>query len=381
MSSKIFAHMQSNASLFSASIPIITGAWSGTGGACGGTPTDEALLLFFQELNETQIPNRMQVAILLTDGEPTLCYTTGATCDATGNSGNVAKATTAANAERWRPGKLPALGALFFAIGIGSSTNQALLNNYSSAPRMSFTASTFSALVNVTLPQVLDQLCFYAISGASNCTGATQTYTVKAYNFFPLQAFPKCRFQEIGTSNYYYSNATITMTNQTFLNESGTVSFVSCPAPVVPYDFAAFLEISREGHYYTSNEYQTTVRRQCNVTSKPICPGSVLQTFFNACTEGDLENRTCSADCAAASTALGNAFLPDFYLFDNASIAECINNFPGDLSTAVRAFVVSLTAPGVGPCPKANPPNPTTSGANTLAAGLLVLLPALALVF
>jgi len=383
-SSQLFHSMAAGAAAFANSMP--------SGFNCGGTPTDEAISWFFDELNRTRIPGRLQVAILVTDGIPTLCYTSGGNCN-----GQLSAATPASNAaitERFTASKLPALGSLFMTVGIGSAlsttisntnkfgsiTGATLLRDFSSAPQMAFLPADFNVLVNQTLASAIDLLCFYVISVLSparaTCyTGGTM-FLIKGYNFFPTQGQPMCRWQQVGTTNFLYTNATINVTNTTFLNLPGVIGLVSCPSPVVTTDlYNAYLEISRDGTYFTNNQYSVLLRTDCSAPMPPPpCPNSTIDTLFSTCNSGDFSAAGCSQNCLIASNALGYAFqaaglYPDF---TSAQIAACVNGYPStQLTTSDKSLISTRTSPGNGPC---TPHAPTTSGAGSAAMSSLMCL-------
>jgi len=381
-SSQLFYSMAPGAAAFAAAMPTTFN--------CGGTPTDEAISLFFSELNRTRVPGRLQLAILVTDGIPTLCYTAGGNCDGTLNAASTA--TNAAIAERFSPAKLPALGSLFMTVGIGAAvsstipsttkygpiTGATLLKDFSSAPQMAFLPSDFNVLVNQTLASAIDVLCFYVISVVSparaTCYTGGTTFIIKGYNFFPTQGQPMCRWQQVGTQNFLYTNAVINVTNTVFQNLPGVVGLVSCPAPVVTTDlFNAYLEISRDGTYFTNNQYSVLLRINCNAPiPPPPCPNATIATLFSTCNSTDFASG-CSQACLIASNALGYAFqaagiYPDF---TSAQIAACIQGYPStQLTSSEKSLISSLSSPGQGPCT----PRATTSGAGSAAMSLICLV-------
>jgi hypothetical protein len=330
---RIFHPMAPGAAAFSADLP--------QGFSCGGTPTDEALFYFYQELNRTRIPNRMQVAVLVTDGIPTLCYTTGSSCSGQINTGNTAVASDAAIAERFRTGKLSALGSLIITVGIGSDLNVLtgatqrygaisgtnLLRNFASAPQFAFLATDFAVLVNETLKQVLDLLCFYTIQIVTpefECATSGTMFVIKGYNVFSMGT-PKCRWQEVGTSNYFYTDAFINATNEVFSNEPGTVGLVNCPAPMLTKDLNVYLEVSREGTYYTNNQISVLLRKDCSILLTPECPNSTIINVLRVCTPADLTSG-CSAVCTSATEFLARDFkaMGPYAAFSDQQIKACI---------------------------------------------------------
>jgi len=391
---------QAGAAAFTASIPSDAGTRERTDtiGAnynCGGTPTDEAIYWFYDELQRTQIPGRMQMAVLVTDGVPTLCYTNDGRCDGSSQTaGNKERATNAAIAERDNPAKLPQLGSLFMSVGIGTAlttiinpttygsvTGRELLTRFASDPKMAFFPQNFTALVTETLGQVLDMLCFYLIDvdspGRSSCQSSGTTFVIRGYNFFSL-GNPKCRWQEVGTQNYLYTDATVTATNFTVPGVPGTVGLITCQAPVVPTDpYNAYLEISRDGTYYTNNQYSVLLRADCSAPIPPRqCPNATVAAVFQACTPADFQTQ-CSDACKNASGALGQAFAGQgVYLpaFNATQIRDCISsNFPtaAPWTDAVKAVMIARSGPSKGPC-VVPPPPALTGGAGCLSISLFL---------
>jgi len=146
-SARIFQHMMPGAATFANSLAQFTTF------NCGGTPTDEAISFFASELTATQVPGRLQMAVLSTDGIPTLCYTTTQRCHGTNASSDTIAATNAAIAQRLGP--FAAEGSLMMTVGIGGSlgvhtgtttngidyTGQQLLQYFASSPRLALLAT------------------------------------------------------------------------------------------------------------------------------------------------------------------------------------------------------------------------------------------------
>jgi hypothetical protein len=387
----IFQHMQPSASTFAASLAALP-AFN-----CGGTPTDEALADFYTELSQTQVPGRMQMAVLSTDGIPTMCYTTTKTCSGTNQSYDTTPAANAAIAQRFDPTKLPSLGSLMMTVGIGSdltstvSTTQfgtingeTLLIDFASSPRLALLATNFATLISVTLAQVVDSLCYYVMSVVQPLQGTCYTsgtmFVIKGYNMFAMGQ-PKCRWQQVGTQNFLYTNATITITNETVGIEPGIVGLVTCPAPAVTVDvYNAYLEVSRDGNYYTNNQYSVLIRSNCSAPVTEICPNSTIAAVFSACTAADFQdNGHCSSNCSQASDALAASFQAQgiYPAFTQPQITSCIINYPSSLSAAVKSAIAMKTAPGKSPCTAAlvtSPAEVATSSFLCLVALLSVAL-------
>jgi hypothetical protein len=376
--------MQSGAASFVASLPPVFNP--------GGTPTDEAFRLFHEELSRTQIGNRMQVAVLVTDGIPTLCNTTDGKCTGRATSANLLRSADAAITERFSPTRLPALGSLVFTVGIGASvadttdttkygviTGSTFLRNLASSPRFAFSAADFNYLVTTTTQEVLDLLCFYVIDvdqpKRQACSSSGTMFVIRGYNVFEMGS-PKCRWQQVGTSNYLFTNATINVTSEKFETEPGIVGYVMCPAPPVPSDpYNAYLEISRDGTYYTSNQFSVLLRNDCRAPPPPApCPSASIAALFDACKASDFVS-TCSAGCEAVSNIFGYAWkaqsiYPDFTA---QQIKDCITNQPSSLTLDDKLLISSRSGPGKGPCTSPTPA-PATNGASTPMASLMLAL-------
>lgn len=233
-------------------------------------------------------------------------------------------------------------------------------------------------LVNETLTQVLDLLCFYVIDVESplpsSCYSGGTIFVVKAYNFFPMGGKPQCRWQQVGTSNFLYTDAIINVTSQTYENEPGVVALVSCPAPVVTVDpYNAYLELSRDGTYYTNNQISVLVRANCKLPfPSPPCPNATIAAFFSACNATDFAVG-CSSACSNAGVALqisvqAEGVFPDF---TPQQIKSCMENVPSvTWTTGQKDLVSARTAANQNPC---NAP-PPVNGAGSVGISLVCLV-------
>jgi len=263
---------------------------------------------------------------------------------------------------------------------LGALTGLQLLQDFASSPRFAFFSPDFSVLVNETLTQVLDLLCFYVIDVQSplpaSCYSGGAVFTVKGYNFFPMGSLggtPQCRWQQVGTSNFLYTNANISVTNQTYGNEPGVVGLVTCPAPLVTVDpYNAYLEISRDGTYYTNNQYSVLLRADCTApVPAPPCPNATIAALFSTCNATDFKIG-CSLNCNNAAMALEAAFQAQsiYPNFTPQQIKVCIANVPSPTWASTDKDLLSArTAPNQNPCVVA-----ATSGAGTVVVSLVCLV-------
>jgi hypothetical protein len=214
----------------------------------------------------------------------------------------------------------------------GPISGRNLLLNFSSAPQFAFLATDFNTLISTTLDQVLDLLCFFAIQvmtpAPGTCASTGTPFVIKGYNVFPMSGGPRCRWQEVGTSNYLYTTATINTTTETFGNppDPGTVGYVHCPAPAVTKDpFLAYLEISRDGVYYSNNQISVLVRPNCSAPLLAPCPNASIVALYHACKPTDFEG-SCSSLCRVASNYLGTQFAAQggFDAFDVPTLKKCL---------------------------------------------------------
>jgi hypothetical protein len=262
----------------------------------------------------------------------------------------------------------------------GTISGQQLLQNFASSPKFALLASDFSALITTTLAQVIDELCFYVIGvlqpAQGTCYSSGTTFVIQGYNMFSLGT-PKCRWQEVGTSNYIYTDATINATDVKLPYEPGDVGLVICAAPVVNADLNAYLEVSRDGTYFTNNQYSVLIRSNCSAPVTLVCPNASIAAVFSACNMSDF-NGHCSPTCLQASDDLGAAFQAHsiYPAFSTQDITNCMSNYPSpaSLTSTDKAQIIDKTAAGQGPC-SAKADQQTTSSANV--AGLFLSLSAL----
>jgi hypothetical protein len=251
-----------------------------------------------------------------------------------------------------------------------------MLLNFASSPRMAFSAVDFNYLVTTTTKEVLDLLCFYVIDidqpKSASCQSSGTMFVIRGYNVFAIGT-PKCRWQQVGTQNYLFTSATMNVTSEKFGTEPGTVGYVMCPAPVVTSDpFNAYLEVSRDGTYYTNNQVSVLLRNNCSAPPPPNpCPNASIASLFANCIASDF-NSVCSAGCAAVSQGFGYAWSAQgiYPAFTSQEIQDCISNYPSSsLTLADKVLIGSRSGPGRSPCVQP----PTIAGASTPLASLFAL--------